>query len=156
MEIDYQVLEKEFIDFIDVHKILILATAANNRVTARAMSCVHIGLKIYFQTGKTSIKYNQLKQNPHVALCCNNVQIEGLARIGEHPLSAASFAFKELYQAHHPGSFKTYSHLCSNVVIEVEPKFVTFWKYDAEGLPYRDFLYLSARQAERAYFDLSD
>lgn len=31
MEIDYQVLEKEFIDFIDTHKILILATIASSR-----------------------------------------------------------------------------------------------------------------------------
>jgi uncharacterized pyridoxamine 5'-phosphate oxidase family protein len=117
---------------------------------------VRIGLKIYFQTSKTSIKYSQLAQNPNVALCGSNAQIEGLARIGAHPLAAVSVAFKELYQAHHPGSFKTYSHLRSSVVIEVEPKFVTFWKYDTEGLPYRDFLYLPDRKAERDYFDLSD
>ncbi len=60
MEIDYGVLEKELLGFLDKHKILVLSTAAHDRVTARSMSCVHIGLKVYFQTSRTSVKYQQI------------------------------------------------------------------------------------------------
>lgn len=155
MEIEYGILEKKLLAFLDTHKILVLATAANNRVSARSMSCVHIGLKICFQTSGISVKYQQIEQNPNVALCDSNVQIEGVAQIREHPLAETSSAFIGLYKVHHPGSFKTYSHLRDNVVIEVEPKLVTFWEYDSDGFPYREFLYLPERKAEREYYDIS-
>jgi hypothetical protein len=108
-----------------------------------------------FKVLLTITKYQQIEQNPKVALCDSNVQVEGVAQIEEHPLAETSAAFSELYQMHHPGSFRTYSHLRDNVVIEVEPKLVTFWKYDSEGLPYREFLYVSERRAKREYYDVS-
>ena len=156
MEIDYESLKNEVIEFLDQHKILVFATCAANRVTARAMSCVHKGLTIYFQTGTTSVKFKQLAQNPNVALCAANVQIEGVARIRKHPLDPSNVEFIEAYKTHHLGSFQTYSHLKSNVVIEVEPRLITFWKYDADHKPYREFLYVDEQRAEREYYDISD
>jgi hypothetical protein len=35
---------------LDAHRILILATCADGRMTAKAVSCVHVELEIYFQT----------------------------------------------------------------------------------------------------------
>jgi len=64
MTIDYESLKKEVIEFLDDHKILVFATCAENRVTARAMSCVYKGLTIYFQTGTTSVKFKQLARIP--------------------------------------------------------------------------------------------
>ena len=90
MDIDYAMLEQEIIRLLDDHKILILATSANDRVTARSMSCVNIGLNIYFQTDKRFIKFDQIKQNPQVALCAGNVQIEGMAKIGNHSLDSSN------------------------------------------------------------------
>jgi len=94
------------------------------------MSCVHVGLEIYFQTSRDSVKFAQISKNPNVALCAANIAIEGVATIGEHPLDPASEQFITLYQKHHYGSFNAYSRLESNVVIRVDPTLIAFWKYD--------------------------
>ncbi len=156
MEIEYDVLEEEVIRFLDQHKVLFLATCADGRVTARAMSCVHVGLAIYFQTGRDSVKFAQIRANPNVALCAANVAIEGLATIGEHPLHPASEPFATLYKEHHPGSFNAYSGLESNVVIRVDPTRVAFWKYD-DGKPYRCMSARAGRSGKRSnrVFDLA-
>ena len=151
MEIEYTILEEEIIRFLDDHKMLILATSANDRVTARSMSCVNIGLTIYFQTDKRFTKFEQIEQNPQVALCAGNVQIEGAAIIGNHSLDPSNKDFIELYKKSHPDAYKTYSHLENNVVIKVEPTFITLWKY-SDGKPYREFLYIQSHKAEREYY----
>jgi hypothetical protein len=149
MEIEYDALREEVLRFLDQHKVLFLATCADGRVTARAMSCVHLGLEIYFQTSRDSVKFAQISKNPNVALCAANIAIEGVATIGEHPLDPASEQFITLYQKHHYGSFNAYSRLESNVVIRVDPTLFAFWKYDGEGKPYREFLYVGEGRAVR-------
>ena len=156
MEIDYEALKQEVIEFLDKHKILVLATCADHRVTARAMSCVNRGLTIYFQTGTTSVKFKQFEHNPNVALCAGNVQIEGVAKIRKHSLDPSNTEFIEAYKKHHLGSFKAYSHLKINVVIEAEPRLITLWKYDADHKPYREFLYVQENRAEWEYYDISE
>lgn len=42
--------------------------------------------KLYFQTDNTFKKYNQLKGNNKVALCIDNIQIEGECTELGHPL----------------------------------------------------------------------
>jgi hypothetical protein len=149
MEIEYDTLREEAIRFLDRHEVLFLATCADDRVTARAMSCVHVGLEIYFQTSRDSCKFAQICRNPHVALCAANIAIEGVATVGEHPLHPASEQFIALYKEHHPGSFSAYSRLESNVVVRVDPALVAFWKYDDEGKPYREILRVGEGRAER-------
>jgi len=105
MEIEYDTLKEEVIRFLNQHKVLFLATCADGRVTARAMSCVHVGLEIYFQTSRDSRKFAQISKNPQVALCAANIAIEGVAMVGEHPLHPASEQFVTLYKEYHPGSF---------------------------------------------------
>ena len=149
MEVEYDALKEEVVRFLDQHKVLFLATCADGRVTARAMSCVYVGLALYFQTGRDSVKFAQIVQNPRVALCAANIAIEGVAAIGEHPLHPASEQFATLYKEHHPGSFNAYSRLEGEVVIRVDPTRVAFWKYDGEGKPYREFLYVGEGRAAR-------
>ena len=149
MEIDYDVLRKEVLRSLDKHKILFLATSADDRVTARAMSCVHVGLEIYFQTSNKSGKFAQLVKNPNVALCAANIAIEGVATIGKHTMDPENEQFIELYKKHHLGSFNAYSRLESSVVIRVDPTLVIFWKYDDAGKPYREILRVEEGRAER-------
>ena len=56
---------------------MVLATALAEKVTARMMSVVVLEEKLYFQTDITFRKYQQIRSNPHVALCADNIQIEG-------------------------------------------------------------------------------
>lgn len=77
--LDYSKVEKEVIDFITRNNKMVLATCSKNRVTARTVSIINQGLKIYFQTDIEFLKYRQIKENSNVALCQGNVQIEGQA-----------------------------------------------------------------------------
>jgi uncharacterized pyridoxamine 5'-phosphate oxidase family protein len=149
MTIDYETLREEVLRFLDEHKVLFLATSADDRVTARAMSCVHVGLEIYFQTSNKSVKFTQLVKNPKVALCAANIAIEGVATIGKHTMDPENEQFVELYKEHHLGAFNAYSRLEGSVVIRVDPMLVIFWKYDDEGGPYREILRVSEGRAER-------
>lgn len=55
---------------------MVLSTSLNDVVTSRMMSVVLINKKIYFQTDRTFRKYRQLKENPRVSLCVDNMQID--------------------------------------------------------------------------------
>ena len=153
MEIDFTALKTEAIEAIQKNKIMILATSADEKVTARTMSCVHDGLNIYFQTSKDSVKYNQMKTNKHVALCCSNMSIEGIAHFLGQSLDENKFI--EKYRIRHNGSFNTYSFLKTSYVVEVRPERITFWKY-SDGQPYTEILDLVHGTAVRELFDISD
>jgi len=153
MEINFEELKQEAIKAIGKNKIMILATSAGNRVTARAMSCVSDGLKIYFQTGTDSLKYRQMKENPIVALCAANMQIEGKAVFKNQSLSENDFIAK--YKKDHYGSFTCYSAMKTSFVVEVVPVLITFWKY-TDKKPHRDILDLVNSKATRVPYDTSN
>ena len=66
---------------------MVLATALAEKVTARMMSVVVLEEKLYFQTDITFRKYQQIRSNPHVALCADNIQIEGYCQEEGIPLA---------------------------------------------------------------------
>lgn len=149
-EINFERLQKEIIDFLKANKHMVLATCADSHVTARTISIINNGLKIFFQTDRDFVKYQQIKQNYNVALSYGNIQIEGKAQITSHPLE--NCFFKENYQRYHEGSFQKYSHLKDEVIIEVEPTLITLWKYDTENKPFREYLMLEQKKAYREYY----
>ena len=156
--LNYEILENEITQWMDRTHLMVLATCAatdaQHQVSARMMSVIHDGLKIYFQTGRDSGKCAQMLANPCVALCADNVQIEGTARLLGHPLAAENQFFAEQSQVLHRGSFDKYSHLSDNVVVEVIPTHITLWKYTADGTPYRDYLNVTAHTASREIYPL--
>lgn len=54
---------------------MVLSTSENDMVTSRMMNIIQIDGLFYFQTDKELRKYNQLINNPKVALCIDNIQI---------------------------------------------------------------------------------
>jgi uncharacterized pyridoxamine 5'-phosphate oxidase family protein len=153
-KLSYDILKDEAVKFLEAQKYLVLATSSNNRVAARTISYASKGLTIYFQTDRNFLKARQIEQNPNVALCGANVQIEGTARIRNHPLDKSNEEFVELFKNKHPLAFNTYAHLKSEIVIEVEPELITFWKY-VDNKPLREYLYIKETKAEREYYDIS-
>lgn len=128
--------------------IMVLAASAGGRMTARSMGCIFNGLRIAFQTSDTSTKISQIRENPRVALCLGNIQIEGKATVLGHPCDIPWF--REQYARLHPGSFKAYSWLDDECVVEVEPSLITLWKYDNDsGGPYMDRLNVVEKKAYR-------
>lgn len=150
MEIQYDVLQSEIANLLGDHKIMVLATAVGDCVTARSMSCIICGLDVLFQTDVNYVKSGQIRANPNVALCWNNLQIEGRAEITGNMKEERNRDFIEKFKTHYEGSYRAYSHLPTEIVIRVRPTKMTLWKYD-EGKPYRDFLLVSEDRACREY-----
>ncbi len=153
MEIDFEELKREAVGAIEKNGIMVLATCADDRVTARAVSCVSNGLLIYFQTGSDLLKFRQIKENPNVALCAGNMQIEGRAIIRSQSLSENDFI--EKYKIKHRSAFERYSSMKKSFVVEVEPALITFWKY-LDNKPCRDILDLVEKKATRELYDTGD
>lgn len=60
---------------------MVLATSDENIVTARNITTMLINDRIYFQTDSRMEKVKQIIKNPHVALCVENIQILGKAKL---------------------------------------------------------------------------
>ncbi len=148
IEIDYDSLAAECGVLISRAKTWSLATAAGNHVTVRTINAVNMGMKIYFQTDTRLTKYGQIQANPQVALCRENIQIEGLAKDLGHPLTAKNKYFCDLYRRQHPTFFDFYSAVPTQTVVEVSPTLITIWHHDDENA-YRKFLLIVAGKAYR-------
>lgn len=79
INLPYNELETEVLSILAQTRHMVLATAAQNRVTARTMSIVNIRLDLYFQTDRRFLKVDQIERNPNVALCAGSLQTEGHA-----------------------------------------------------------------------------
>lgn len=111
-------------------KQMVLATSLGGRTTARMMSCVILDGCFFFQTDRTFLKYEQMKGNPCVALCFDNIQIEGVASDLGHPLDACNATFAAAYRQAYPGSYAAYSSLETEVLFQVEPVLITWYDYE--------------------------
>jgi uncharacterized pyridoxamine 5'-phosphate oxidase family protein len=151
---DFTDAKNKVLELIKNKRTLMLATSIDDRVTARSVSCVLIDDRIYFQTDKTFLKYHQIIKNHNVALCIDNIQIEGAANIKGHPLSDENKEFTNKFIEEHEGSFKNYSHMKNEAVVEVELKLITLWKY-IDGKPLREFIDFQNQKSFTQYYDNS-
>lgn len=135
-------------------KVMYLATCANGRVTSRAMSFIIYDQKLYFQTDRKFIKYEQISENPNVAVCIDNIQIEGVCKDIGSPLDDANRFFAEKYEKYYKSSFEKYSHMKDEALLEVAPTQIKLWKYDA-GRPYQEFLNFVDKTYRKEYYDYS-
>lgn len=154
MKINFNLLENEIFSLLGNKKVMVLATSSKNIVTARNMSCVIISKKIYFQTDKTFLKFKQILENPNVALCVDNIQIEGIAKIKPHPFSEENKEFIDTFKENYSSSYKMYSHMSNEAVVEITPSLITLWRYE-NGQPFRDFLDIRKNEALREVYDTS-
>jgi general stress protein 26 len=139
IEIDFSQLKNEIIEKLNKNKHIVLATAADNDVSARTMSYVNFDLDIYMQTDKNYNKIKQISVNPEVALCLDNLQISGKALILDHPLLDKYKNIMEKYKERNISAFNKYSHLINEVLIKIEISNVTVWKY-IDNRPFRGYL----------------
>ena len=122
--------EEEYIKFwqeFGISKKMVLSTALNDYVTSRMMSIINLNNKLYFQTDNTFRKYNQLKRNPHVALCIDNIQIEGLCNEVGTPIENEDFC--NAYRDCFTNSFNRYTLLKNERLFAVTPTFIERWVY---------------------------
>jgi general stress protein 26 len=113
--------------------IIVFATSRNNKVTARNMSVVTIDDKIYFQTGLSMEKAQQLIANDNVAFCVDNYQIYGKAKnIGAWDQHESVL---EEYRRNHDASYEKYKKVSDEIIVETAIEEIEMWEY-RNGLPY--------------------
>ena len=125
-------METFFADFGKSRK-MVLSTSENDRVSSRMMSVVQINGEFYFQTDIKLKKYRQLLANHHVALCIDNIQIEGLCEEIGHPLENPAFC--SVFQKCFKGSYDAYSSLKNERLFIVRPFYIERWIYK-NGVPF--------------------
>jgi uncharacterized pyridoxamine 5'-phosphate oxidase family protein len=133
------------------HRLMTLATCADNCPTARTMSVIILDENIYFQTGINLLKYKQIVVNNNVALCFDNVQIEGKANILGKPLEEKNIKIMEEYKKCFEQAYKSYSHLEDEILIEIKIEKITLWEYDLKGKPYRIFIETEKEETYKEY-----
>lgn len=126
-------------DKIGTHGIMTLSTCADNRVTSRSMSMVVIDGRFYCQTDETYLKCRQISENPRVALCFQNLSVEGVCGIigkpCEHPV------FIGALKTYFPSAYTRWSALPTECVLEITPTLIYSWEYedDKPFMEYWDF-----------------
>ena len=132
---------EEFLSDFGKGRKMVLSTSEDNIVSSRMMSVVLIDGIFYFQTDMTFKKYRQLSNNRNVALCIDNIQIEGICEEIGHPLNNAPFCnrFQECFK----GSYDAYSSLKNERLFAVKPTYIERWIYK-EGVPYIEIFDIEA------------
>jgi len=112
---------------------MVLSSTDGTGVTSRMMSVILLDGVFYFQTDRTMRKYTQLLSHPAVALCIDNIQIEGICRLEGKPVDSEDFCrtFEEVYK----GSFDAYTKIENEVFFSVRPTLVQRWIYK-DGKPF--------------------
>lgn len=129
---------------------MVLSSSENNKVTSRMMSIVLVNGLFYFQTDKTFRKYNQLISNPQVALCIDNIQIEGVCEEIGHPMDNSMFC--NMYKKCFVGSFNAYSSLKNERLFVVKPIYVERWIY-IDGVPFMETFDMQKHEYELTKYE---
>lgn len=125
---------------------MVLATSVEGRVSARTVSLILREGWFYFRTDKTHRKYAQMLQNPHVALCLGNFQLEGICR--ELTLSADRELFHQAYKEAFPRPFTTYIKEENERIFSIEPVWVQKWVFE-NGMPYTVVLDFNKEEVQK-------
>ena len=140
-EISYQELEgkivKEFAKLGEpgLYQRGILATCVNNYVTARRQRFVSDGLSLLCWTYRTR-KYEQILENPNVAVSIGFIQVEGKAVIRGHPYDENNERGIQILKETQPEFYESYKSSFEKpdemYLIEVIPKRIAY--ADMEGI----------------------
>ena len=135
-------------------KIMALATSVNDHVTVRNVSCLFYDNKIYFKTDKNFRKTKQLFENPQVALCWSGIQVEGLAENKGLVADDSGNRFEKGYNELLCNSYNAYSHVDTEILIQVTPKHVEVWDNSEGKYAYQLFIDFDSRTVEVKPYDV--
>lgn len=117
-----------FFDDLGSCKKMVLSTSLDDKVTSRMMSMIIINREFYFQTDINFRKYEQIKYNPNVSLCADNIQIEGLCKETGQPSENPIFC--SLYQKYFTSSYNRYTNLSNERLFVIKPTSIRKWIYE--------------------------
>jgi general stress protein 26 len=124
-ELDYKEKKAELTRFLDSKdsETMVLATSCNDRVLARNVLIAADGLDLYLFTWAHSRKCMQIQENPRVALCKDNVQLEGIAEILGGFLDEKATKYTEIMRRRFPQAIKAWERRPGMMVVRVKLTF---------------------------------
>lgn len=152
-EYTFEQAKKIMFDKLGDYKIMALASCVDNYPMVRNVSCIFYNEKIYFKTDKNFRKTQQLFKNDQVALCFNGVQVEGKAVNKGLVVDEPERVFEKKYQEYLWQSYNAYSHVDTEILIEVEPKFVEIWDEDEDRNAFQLFIDFVDQSVEYKPYD---
>lgn len=151
MNYSFETKLNEFYFEFGLGRKMVLSTSSSDRVSSRMMSVIQIDGLFYFQTDKKMRKFKQITENPYVALCIDNIQIEGVCEELGRPLDVPSFC--EAYKECFPTSFELYSSLEDERLFSVKPDYIERWLYE-NGHPYFEVFDLETKEYRLTKYEL--
>jgi uncharacterized pyridoxamine 5'-phosphate oxidase family protein len=139
--LDYNRCIEEKSRFLGDNRHMVLATSLNDTVTARTIDYVSSGLDIIFLSWGHHMKIIQINGNPKVALCRDNVQIQGVAKVLGNPFDEKNKKYSILYSEKLPILFDNFADVPGMIFVKVTP---TFFK-----------TFISGKNRRLEYIDLS-
>jgi general stress protein 26 len=141
-ELDYNKKKKEIIKFLDSkdNAIMVLATSDEDRVIARNVLIANNEFDLYFFSWGQSRKCKQIRKNPNVALCKDDVQIEGSAEILGGLLDEKNKEYTDLLRNKFPGSVEKWENRPGMVIVRVIPKLIATASTMTDDYIYIDYL----------------
>lgn len=147
--VTFEKMCNQFFDTFGSNKQMVLSTSLNDKVTSRMMSIILIDGIFYFQTDTNFRKYKQIQINPNVALCTENIQVEGTCL--EIGLPQDNSEFCKLYRKNFAVSYELYSGLKNERLFAVNPTYIQRWIYE-NGSPFVEmFDFQSQSYQKKAY-----
>ena len=140
-------------DKLGDYKIMALATSTHDHPMIRNVSCIFYHDRIYFKTDKHFPKTKQLLENPQVAMCFHVVQVEGKAENKGLVIDEEGRIFEKKYREYLWGSYNAYSHIDTEILIEVTPDFVEIWDDDDKGNAYQILIDFASQSVEVKPYD---
>jgi general stress protein 26 len=111
-DLDFDTVSTEKLKMLENVKEMVLSTCCGSHVTSRVVSTACQGRTIIFTSWGHNTKCVQIRENPNVAICIDNIQIEGVATLRGDPRgennSGLMSLYKEKQEAYH------------NIVLKVE------------------------------------
>ena len=135
------------------YKIMALASCVDDYPMVRNVSCVFFNDKIYFKTDKYFRKTQQLFKNDKVAMCFNGVQVEVTAKNLGLVVDEPGRIFEKKYKEYLWQSYNAYSHVDSEILIEVTPEFVEIWDEDEDRKAFQLFIDFKKKTVEYKPYD---
>jgi general stress protein 26 len=120
-ELDYEREKDRVLGFLEGKHAITLATSLEGRVTARTVSFANDGLEVFFMSWGHHTKCVQIRGNPRVALCRDNVQIEGVAEILGSPLDERNKRYADILRGKYPDDHARFAHEPGMVIVRVLP-----------------------------------
>lgn len=134
-------------------KIMALASCEDNYPMVRNVSCLFYNDKIYFKTDKNFRKTQQLFKNNRVAMCFNGTQVEGTAVNKGLVVDETGRVFEKKYKEYLWQSYNAYSHVESEILIEVTPEFVEIWDENENRHAFQLFIDFKKKTVEYKPYD---